>query len=175
MNEFRSSVSPLTRQIRIRSSGLRVVGKKRCVSLSPSCHMSSTSWRPLVTQHDSSDQSLHSQSIFTRSSLPSAQRTSDEALGGKRHKSKFRKHYSTSLNNHSDIWHRAYIALGSNVGDRLEMVEQACRHLREDPDIRLLRTSSLYETEAMYVVDQEPFLNGACEVSVSRTLGGRSG
>jgi 7,8-dihydro-6-hydroxymethylpterin-pyrophosphokinase len=33
--------------------------------------------------------------------------------------------------------------------------------------INVVRTSSLYETEAMYVVDQEPFINGACEVSDS--------
>lgn len=59
---------------------------------------------------------------------------------------------------------KAYIALGSNVGDRLEMIERACHALNADPDIKLLRTSSLYETEPMYVQDQARFLNGACEV-----------
>jgi len=61
-------------------------------------------------------------------------------------------------------WRKAYIALGSNVGDRLDMIEKACRMLEEDPDIRLRRTSSLYETEPMYVTDQASFLNGACQV-----------
>lgn len=59
---------------------------------------------------------------------------------------------------------RAYIALGSNVGDRLHMIEKACEMLRNDPDITFHRTSCLYETEPMYVENQSRFLNGACEV-----------
>jgi hypothetical protein len=59
---------------------------------------------------------------------------------------------------------KAYIALGSNVGDRLDMIEKACLALDQDPDIKVTRTSSLYETEPMYVEDQARFLNGACEV-----------
>ncbi|RMY79080.1 hypothetical protein D0863_00227 [Hortaea werneckii] len=58
-----------------------------------------------------------------------------------------------------------YVALGSNVGDRLEAIEVACRAIDEDQDMRVLRTSALYETEPMYVEDQERFLNGVCEVS----------
>lgn len=61
-------------------------------------------------------------------------------------------------------WHRAYIALGSNVGDRLDMIEMACTALNHTEGIRLVRTSSLYETEPMYVENQDKFLNGACEV-----------
>ena len=60
--------------------------------------------------------------------------------------------------------HRAYIALGSNIGDRLGMVEAACLEMKRR-GIRVVRTSGLYETEAMYVQDQPPFINGACEVS----------
>jgi 2-amino-4-hydroxy-6-hydroxymethyldihydropteridine diphosphokinase/dihydropteroate synthase len=60
----------------------------------------------------------------------------------------------------------AYIALGSNVGDRLDMIEKACLALDQDPNIKVTRTSSLYETEPMYVEDQARFLNGACEVGV---------
>jgi 2-amino-4-hydroxy-6-hydroxymethyldihydropteridine diphosphokinase/dihydropteroate synthase len=61
----------------------------------------------------------------------------------------------------------AYIALGSNVGDRLDMIEKACLALDQDPNIKVTRTSSLYETEPMYVEDQARFLNGACEVGIS--------
>ncbi|RMX78890.1 hypothetical protein D0869_08721 [Hortaea werneckii] len=57
-----------------------------------------------------------------------------------------------------------YVALGSNVGDRLEAIEAACRAIDEDQDMRVLRTSALYETEPMYVEDQERFLNGVCEI-----------
>ncbi|EKG17168.1 78-Dihydro-6-hydroxymethylpterin-pyrophosphokinase HPPK [Macrophomina phaseolina MS6] len=63
--------------------------------------------------------------------------------------------------------HRAFIALGSNLGDRIAMIERACNAMESRGDIRILRTSSLWETKAMYVEDQGNFVNGACEVSPS--------
>ncbi|KAK2759355.1 trifunctional dihydropteroate synthetase [Arachnomyces sp. PD_36] len=62
--------------------------------------------------------------------------------------------------------HRVFIALGSNIGDRIEMIEKACLEM-EACGIKVKRTSSLYETEPMYVIDQEPFINGVCEVETS--------
>ncbi|KAF2850513.1 folic acid synthesis protein-like protein [Plenodomus tracheiphilus IPT5] len=63
--------------------------------------------------------------------------------------------------------HRAFIALGSNLGDRVAMIEQACREMDASGKIRVVRTSSLWETNAMYVLDQDKFVNGACEVETS--------
>ena len=60
--------------------------------------------------------------------------------------------------------HRVYIALGSNVGDRIANIELACQRMR-DRGIKVTRTSALYETKAMYLEDQQSFINGACEVS----------
>lgn len=60
---------------------------------------------------------------------------------------------------------RAFIALGSNMGDRIAMVEQACKEM-EARGIKILRTSSLFETAPMYVTNQDPFVNGVCEVSI---------
>ncbi|KAG6041378.1 hypothetical protein E4U41_004682 [Claviceps citrina] len=57
----------------------------------------------------------------------------------------------------------AYIALGSNLGDRVAAIQKACTEM-DRRGIRVKRTSSLWETEPMYVLDQDPFLNGACEV-----------
>lgn len=57
----------------------------------------------------------------------------------------------------------AYIALGSNLGDRVAMIEQACKEM-DSRGIKVKRTSSLWETEPMYVLDQDRFVNGACEV-----------
>jgi len=57
----------------------------------------------------------------------------------------------------------AYIALGSNLGDRIAMIEQACNEM-DKRGIRVRRTSCLWETEPMYVLDQDRFINGACEV-----------
>jgi 2-amino-4-hydroxy-6-hydroxymethyldihydropteridine diphosphokinase/dihydropteroate synthase len=59
---------------------------------------------------------------------------------------------------------RAYVALGSNMGDRVAMIEKACKEMEASGKIKVLRTSSLWETKAMYVVDQDMFVNGACEV-----------
>lgn len=58
----------------------------------------------------------------------------------------------------------AYIALGSNLGDRISWIERACNEM-DARGIKVTRTSSLYETEPMYVLDQDSFVNGACEVS----------
>ncbi|KAL2029834.1 hypothetical protein VTO58DRAFT_109026 [Aureobasidium pullulans] len=76
----------------------------------------------------------------------------------------FRRDMSTDS---SQVRRCAYIALGSNVGDRLDMIEKACLALDQDQNIKVTRTSSLYETEPMYVEDQARFLNGACEVETS--------
>lgn len=58
----------------------------------------------------------------------------------------------------------AYIALGSNLGDRIGMIEKACDEM-SNRGLKIKRTSSLWETEPMYVLEQEKFINGACEVS----------
>ncbi|EER25734.1 trifunctional dihydropteroate synthetase [Coccidioides posadasii str. Silveira] len=62
--------------------------------------------------------------------------------------------------------HRAFIALGSNMGDRVAMIEQACMEM-EARGIRIMRTSSLFETAPMYVTNQDPFINGVCEVETN--------
>lgn len=49
------------------------------------------------------------------------------------------------------------------MGDRIAMIEKACAEM-DARGIRVKRTSSLWETEPMYVLDQGRFINGACEV-----------
>ena len=63
---------------------------------------------------------------------------------------------------------KAYIALGSNMGDRVAEIEHACNELT-NRGIKVTRTSSLWETKPMYVLDQDSFVNGACEVSNLQT------
>ncbi|KAF2278616.1 folic acid synthesis protein-like protein [Westerdykella ornata] len=62
---------------------------------------------------------------------------------------------------------RAYIALGSNLGDRVTAIEKALRHMEAGGNIKVLRTSSLWETQAMYVLDQNKFINGVCEIETT--------
>ncbi|OJD36370.1 folic acid synthesis protein [Diplodia corticola] len=68
---------------------------------------------------------------------------------------------------HGPLGHRAFVALGSNLGDRIAMIEQACNAMESKGDVRILRTSCLWETKPMYVEDQGSFVNGACEIATS--------
>ncbi len=61
------------------------------------------------------------------------------------------------------------IALGSNVGDSLENLREACRRLQSR--FGLLKASCIYETAPMYVIDQPRFLNAA--VAVESSIGPR--
>ncbi|KAJ2081222.1 trifunctional dihydropteroate synthetase [Coemansia sp. RSA 988] len=61
--------------------------------------------------------------------------------------------------------HSAYIALGTNIGDRLQNLHQALNRLNTDlPMSHVTETSFLYETAPMYETDQPSFLNAACLV-----------
>lgn len=60
--------------------------------------------------------------------------------------------------------HDVFIALGSNVGDRFRAVKNAVKEL-DMRGIKVKRTSSLYQSAPMYVLDQPTFLNGVCQVS----------
>ena len=58
----------------------------------------------------------------------------------------------------------AYLGLGSNVGTRMANLERALELLDATPGIRVIRCSSIYETEPWGVTEQPPFLNAAVEV-----------
>lgn len=55
-----------------------------------------------------------------------------------------------------------YLSLGSNLGDREENLRRACEAL-ESEHLRILRRSSLYETEPQDVAGQRWFLNQVVE------------
>ena len=73
-------------------------------------------------------------------------------------------HHSNN-NNGATAWHKAYIAVGSNLGDRYQNIALALSLLAATGSIRIIRTSHLRTTAPMYVTDQPPFLNGAVEIS----------
>lgn len=52
---------------------------------------------------------------------------------------------------------RVYIALGSNLGDRLGNLEKALAMLA--PAVSIVRQSPIYDTDPKYVTDQPRFLN----------------
>ena len=55
-----------------------------------------------------------------------------------------------------------YLGFGSNIGNREANIQQALDRLQTD-DVRLLRVSSLYETEPMGLREQAWFLNQVAE------------
>lgn len=75
-----------------------------------------------------------------------------------------RRNISSLQNDEHAKKRHAFIALGSNMGDRAAMIEQACKEMESGEKIRIIRTSSLWESKAMYVLDQDNFVNGVCEV-----------
>ena len=82
---------------------------------------------------------------------------------------------------------RAYVGIGSNLGDREETVRRALELLGEADGVEVVAVSTLRETEPWGPVAQPPFLNGAAALetrlgpeallatllSVEQTLGRR--
>jgi len=60
----------------------------------------------------------------------------------------------------------AFLALGSNIGDREANLRDAVDRLASD-EIHVLRRSSLYETAPQEMLDQPSFLNAVMEVETS--------
>lgn len=59
---------------------------------------------------------------------------------------------------------RAFVALGSNLGDREATIRAALDALAAEPGLELVAVSSLVDTDPVGNVDQPRFLNGAAEV-----------
>ncbi|NOU98290.1 2-amino-4-hydroxy-6-hydroxymethyldihydropteridine diphosphokinase [Paenibacillus sp. LMG 31456] len=63
----------------------------------------------------------------------------------------------------------AYIALGSNIGDREHYLTEAIRQLDASDHISVSGRSGIYETDPVGVTDQAPFLNMALELETTLT------
>ncbi|CAI1668686.1 hypothetical protein SEUBUCD646_0N00780 [Saccharomyces eubayanus] len=63
-----------------------------------------------------------------------------------------------------DTWKTAFLAFGSNIGDRLKHIQMALKLLSKEKTIRILNISSVFESEPMYFKDQSPFMNGCIEL-----------
>ena len=65
-----------------------------------------------------------------------------------------------------DFFHTAYLALGSNLGDKEANLRRALELLQQRW-VEVVKTSSFICTEPYGVTDQPQFLNGVCEVRTS--------
>jgi 2-amino-4-hydroxy-6-hydroxymethyldihydropteridine diphosphokinase len=62
---------------------------------------------------------------------------------------------------------RAFVGIGSNLGDRRAMLEQAVGALDGLDETRVVAVSTLRETDPVGIVDQPRFLNGAVELETA--------
>jgi 2-amino-4-hydroxy-6-hydroxymethyldihydropteridine diphosphokinase len=68
---------------------------------------------------------------------------------------------------------RAFVGVGSNLGDREEMLSRAVEALRALPETDVRAVSAFRDTAPVGIVDQPRFLNGAVELETglaARTL-----
>lgn len=59
---------------------------------------------------------------------------------------------------------QAYIALGTNIGERVENLNMALKKLESTNDIEVVKQSSIYETAPVGFLDQADFLNMVIQV-----------
>jgi 2-amino-4-hydroxy-6-hydroxymethyldihydropteridine diphosphokinase len=68
---------------------------------------------------------------------------------------------------------RAYVGLGSNLGDREQTLRAALERLAENPGVEVVAVSSFRETDPVGpVADQPRFLNGAVALETSLSARG---
>lgn len=61
-------------------------------------------------------------------------------------------------------WNRAYLSIGSNIGNREDYLNQAIDALYNDDNCRVTAVSNFIETEPYGPVEQDNFLNGCLEI-----------
>lgn len=61
----------------------------------------------------------------------------------------------------SRFWHKAYLGLGSNIGDKKGYLDYAIKRLNQEKDCRVEKVSEFYVTEPYGGIEQDDFLN-AC-------------
>jgi 2-amino-4-hydroxy-6-hydroxymethyldihydropteridine diphosphokinase len=70
---------------------------------------------------------------------------------------------------------RAYVGLGSNLGDREATIRGALEALAAEPGIEVAAVSTLIDTEPAGVVDQPRFLNGVAALDTGLSARGLLG
>ena len=64
---------------------------------------------------------------------------------------------------------KAFVGLGSNLGERDVTLRAAIGRLRGLPDVEVIQASSFRDTDPVGLVDQPRFLNGAVELETGLT------
>lgn len=61
----------------------------------------------------------------------------------------------------------SYLSLGSNIGDRLDFLTQACQKLNEHENIIVTKISAVYETKAWGLKNQADYYNIAAQITTN--------
>ncbi|KPJ58045.1 MAG: hypothetical protein AMS15_09310 [Planctomycetes bacterium DG_23] len=61
----------------------------------------------------------------------------------------------------------SYIALGSNMGDREKNLKDALEHIAALPRTKIIKSSSIYETEPVGEPKQRPFYNAVVKIETA--------
>ncbi len=69
--------------------------------------------------------------------------------------------------NDKGLKNTAYIALGSNKGDRINYLREAIANISHNPKINLKNSSSVYETKPFGKNDQSNYLNAVIKINTS--------
>ncbi|EKO1913014.1 2-amino-4-hydroxy-6-hydroxymethyldihydropteridine diphosphokinase [Clostridium botulinum] len=62
--------------------------------------------------------------------------------------------------------HKAYVAFGSNIGDKKDYIKRALEKI-EEREIKIIKVSPIYETEPYGVLDQDSFINGVVKIETN--------
>ena len=65
--------------------------------------------------------------------------------------------------------HKAYLSIGSNIGDKKENLLKAIENIGKIEDTEVTKVSTILETEPFGVVDQDDFLNACLEIKTLLT------
>jgi 2-amino-4-hydroxy-6-hydroxymethyldihydropteridine diphosphokinase len=60
---------------------------------------------------------------------------------------------------------KAYLGLGTNMGERLNFLNEACKLINENSNISITKKSKVYETKAWGYTEQADFLNLCLEIN----------
>ena len=61
--------------------------------------------------------------------------------------------------------HTAFLSLGSNMGNRIEFLEEALKKIEDNYPIKVVNVSSIYETDPVGYEDQDLFLNMVAQIN----------
>lgn len=66
-------------------------------------------------------------------------------------------------------WHKVYLSLGSNMGDKRENLLEAIKRVGELENTEVVKSSTILETEPFGYIEQDNFLNACLEVKTLLT------